>query len=177
MQWHRTDFEDDMDNIMWITGVMDGKTGTRYDTRAEYMNKYFKADEWNCIVSAIEDRFVDTQEQRTALGKMWELKHKGDIESYLLDTETLTYTIRLVGTPWRTLLRDGLSEDLQYCLSTTQRHPQTDRDCVDCVRMIGVPIAQLLMLQNKLSTKDSSSGFKKKNKKRQSQEEEDQREN
>jgi len=28
MKWHRTDFEDDIDKIIWIGGVMGGKTGT-----------------------------------------------------------------------------------------------------------------------------------------------------
>jgi hypothetical protein len=68
----------------------------------------------------MEVRFLDRQEERKALGKMREFKYKGDIESYLTDIETLNYKVCLVGTPWRTLLRDGLSEDLQYRLSTTK---------------------------------------------------------
>jgi hypothetical protein len=120
IKWHRTNFKDDIDKIIWIRGVMDGKAGTWYDRRAEYIKKYFKVDEWNPFVSAMEERFLDRQEERKALGKMRELKYKGDIESYLTDMETLNYKVCLVGTSWRTILRDGLSEDLQYCLSTTK---------------------------------------------------------
>jgi len=109
---HRTDFKDDVDKIIGIGGVMDGKAGTWYDAWAEYMKKYFKVDEWNPIVSAMEERFLDRQEERKALDKIRELKYKGDIESYLTDMETLNYKVGLVGTPSRTLLRDGLSEDL-----------------------------------------------------------------
>jgi hypothetical protein len=133
MKWHCTDFEDDIDKINWIEGVMDGKTGTWYDARAEYMKKYFKVDEWNPFVSAMEERFLERQEERKALGKMREVKFKGDIESYLTDMETHNYKVCLVGTPWRTLLRDGLSDDLQYCLSTTKREPRNyidySREC------------------------------------------------
>ena len=68
----------------------------------------------------MEERFLDRQEGRKALGKMSELRHKGDIESYLTDMETLNYKVCLVGTCWRTLLRDRLSEDFQYRLSTAQ---------------------------------------------------------
>jgi hypothetical protein len=68
----------------------------------------------------MEERFLDRKEERKALGKMREFKYKGDIESYLTDMETLNYKVCLVGTPRRTLLRDGLSEDLQYRLSTTK---------------------------------------------------------
>jgi len=99
---------------------MYGKVGTWYNARAEYMKKYFKVDEWNPFISAMKERFLDRQEERKALGKMRELKYKGDIKSYLTAMETLNYNVCLVGTPWRTLLRDGLSEDLQYCLSTTK---------------------------------------------------------
>jgi len=84
------------------------------------MKKYFKVDEWNPFVSLMVERFLDRQEERKALGKMRELKYKGDIESYLTDMETLNCKVCLVGTPWRNLLRDGLSEDLQYRLSTTE---------------------------------------------------------
>jgi hypothetical protein len=65
-------------------------------------------DEWNPFVSAMEERFFDRQEERKALGKMRELKYKGDIVNYLTDMETLNYKVCLVGTPWRTLFRDGL---------------------------------------------------------------------
>jgi hypothetical protein len=123
MKWHHTDFKDDIDKIIWIRGVMDGKAGTWYNARAEYRKKYFKVDEWNPFVSAMEERFINRQEERKALGKMRELKYKGDIESYLTDMETLNYKVGLVGTPWRTLLRDRLSEDLQYRQSTTKREP------------------------------------------------------
>lgn len=116
MKWHHTDFADDIDKIIWIGAVMDGKAGTWYDARAECMKKYFKVDEWNLCVSAMEERFLDRQEARIALGIMWEPKYKGDIESYLMDVETLNYKVCLVGTTWRTLLRDGLSEDLQHHL-------------------------------------------------------------
>jgi len=40
---------------------MDGKAGTWYDARAEYMKKYFKVDEWNPFVSVMEERFLNTQ--------------------------------------------------------------------------------------------------------------------
>jgi len=93
---------------------MDGNAGTWYDARAEYMKKYFKVDEWNPFVSAMEEIFLNRQEERKALDKMRELKYMGDVESYLTDMETLKYKVCLVRTPWRTLLRDGLSEDLQY---------------------------------------------------------------
>jgi hypothetical protein len=33
------------------------------------MKKYFKVDEWNPFVSAMEERFLDRQEERKALGK------------------------------------------------------------------------------------------------------------
>jgi hypothetical protein len=72
----------------------------------------------------MEERFLDRQGERKALAKMRELKYKGDIESYLMDMETLNYKVCLVGTPWWALLRDGRSEYLQYHLSTTKREPQ-----------------------------------------------------
>jgi len=99
---------------------MDGKAGTWHDARAEDMEKYFIVDEWNPFVSAMEERFLDRQEERNALDKMRELNYKRDIESYLTDMETLYVKVGLMGTPWRTLLRDGLSDDLQYHLSTTK---------------------------------------------------------
>jgi hypothetical protein len=61
--------------------VRDGKATTWYDVRAEYMNKYFKLDEWNPFVGAMEERVIDRQEERKALRKMRKLKYKGDIES------------------------------------------------------------------------------------------------
>jgi len=45
IQWHCTDFEDDTDKIIEIGGVMDGKAGTWYNARAEYMNNHFKVEE------------------------------------------------------------------------------------------------------------------------------------
>jgi hypothetical protein len=149
---------------------MDGKAGTWYDARAEYMKKYFKVDEWNPFVSAMEERFLDRQLGRKALGKMRELKNKGDIESYLTDMETLNYKVWLVETPWRTLLGDGLSEDLQYRLSTAKREPRNDVDNADSDRRVGLAMEEFLMLQKKHSSKDSSSGLEKKDNKRKRQE-------
>jgi hypothetical protein len=83
------------------------------------MKRYFKVDEWSPFVGAIEERFLDRPEERKALGKMKELKSKGDMKSYLTDMEMLKYKVYLDGTPWRTLLRVGHSEYLQYRLSTT----------------------------------------------------------
>jgi len=125
---------------------MDGKAGTWYVASAEYMKKYFKVDEWNPFVSAMEERFLDRQEERKALGKMGELKYKVNIESYLTDMESLNYKVCLVGTPWRTLLRDGLSEDLQYRLSTTKREPRNDIDYVESIRKVGLAMEEFLML-------------------------------
>jgi len=39
MKWQRTDFEDNIENIIWNRGVMDGKGGMWNDMRAEYMKK------------------------------------------------------------------------------------------------------------------------------------------
>lgn len=55
-------------------------------------------DEWNPLVSAMEERYLNRQEERRALGTMRERKYKGDIESYLVDIETLNYKVSLVGT-------------------------------------------------------------------------------
>jgi hypothetical protein len=102
---------------------MDGKAGSWYDARADYMKKYFKVDEWNPIVSAMQERHLDRREERKALGNLRELKYKGDIESYLTDMEMLNYQVCVEGTLWRILLRHGDSEDFQYRLSTTKREP------------------------------------------------------
>jgi hypothetical protein len=64
----------------------------------------------------MEETFVNGQEVRKAIGKITELKYMGDIESYLTDMETVHFMGYLVGTPWRTMLGDGLAEDLKYCL-------------------------------------------------------------
>jgi hypothetical protein len=37
----------------------------------------------------------------------------------------------LVGTPWRTMLGDGLAEDLKYCLWTTRREPWNNINYVE----------------------------------------------
>jgi hypothetical protein len=124
----------------------------------------------------MEERFLHRQEERKALGKTRKLTYKRDIESYLTDMETLNYNVCLVGTPLRILLRDGLSEDLQYRLSTTKREPRNDIDYVESVRSVGLAMEELLMLQKKHSLKDSSSGLKKKDNKRKRQEEGDQKE-
>jgi len=55
-------------------GLMDGNAGTWYNAQAEYMKKYFKVDEWNTFVGAMEERFLNRQEERKALGKVKELK-------------------------------------------------------------------------------------------------------
>jgi len=115
------------------------------------MKKYIKVDEWNPFVSAMVERFLNRQEERKALGKMRELKYKGDFESYLTDMETLNYKVCLVGTPWRTLLRDGLSEHLQYHLSTTKQEPRNDIDYVESIRRVGLAMEEFLMLQKKHS--------------------------
>jgi len=107
---------------------------------------------------------------------MRELKYKRDIESYLTDMETLNYKVYLVGTPWRTLLRDGLPEDHQYRLSTTKREPRNDIDYGESVPRVGLAMEEFLMLQKTYSSKDSSSSAKKKNKKRKHPEEGDQSE-
>jgi hypothetical protein len=60
--------------------------------------------------------------------------------------ETLNYEVCLVGTPWRTLLRDGLSEDLQYLLSTTKRKPRNDIDYVETVQRVGLAMEEFLIL-------------------------------
>jgi hypothetical protein len=39
MKWHRTDFKGDINKIICIGGVIDGKAGTWYDAKAEYMKK------------------------------------------------------------------------------------------------------------------------------------------
>jgi len=176
MKWHRTDSKDDMDKIIWIGGVMDGNAGTLPDARAEYMEKYFNVDEWNPFVSAMAERFLDRQQDRKALGKMRELKYRGDIESYLMDMETFNYKVCLVGTAWRTLLRYGLGKDLQYRLSTPKRDPRNDIDYVASICRIGLVMEEFLMLPRKHSSKDNSSSLKKKDKKRKRQEEGDQRE-
>ena len=107
---------------------------------------------------------------------MRELKYQGDIESYLTDMETLNYKVCLVGTPWRTLLRDGLSEDVQCRLSTAKREPRNDIDHVQSGRRVGLARVEYLMLQKKQSSRDITSSLKKQHKKRKCQEEGDQRE-
>ena len=136
MKWHRTDCEHDTEKIISIGGVTDGDTGTWYNARAEYMKQYFKVDKWNPFVSAMKERFLDRQEERNALGNMREPKYKGDIESYLTDMDTLNYKVCLVGNPWRTMVRDGLAEDLPYHLSTTKRKPRNDIDYVESVQRV-----------------------------------------
>jgi len=108
--------------------------------------------------------------------QMRELKYMGDIESYLTDMETLNFKICLVGTPWRTLLRDGLSEDLSCCLATTKWQPRNSIDCVNNVWKIPGAMEEYLMLQKKQSLKDNSLTLKRRNKNRKCQDEEDQRE-
>jgi len=78
----------------------------------------------------MEERFPDSQAEQTTLGQMRELRDKDDIDDYLMDMETLNYKVCLVGTPWMTLLRDVLSEDLQSRLSTTIKQPRNDIDYV-----------------------------------------------
>jgi hypothetical protein len=107
---------------------------------------------------------------------MRELIYKGDIESYLMDIETLNYVVCLVGTTWRTLLRDRLSEDHQNHLSTPKQEPRNHIDYVEGVRMVRLAMEEFLMLQKKQSSKDNSSSFKKSDKKRQHLEEGDKRE-
>jgi len=140
------------------------------------MKKYFEVDRCNPCLSAMEERFLDRQEERKALGTMRELKYKGHIESYLTDMETLNYKVCLVGTPWRTLLWDGLSEELQCSLSTTKREVWNDIDHVETVRRVAVAMEEYLMLQKKQSLKDNSSSFKIKDKKKKRHDEGDQRE-
>lgn len=97
---------------------------------------YLKVEEWNPFVSAMEERFFDRQEEWQALGKVREPKYNRDMESYLTDMETLNHTVCLVGTPLRTSLREGLSEDLQYRLSTTKREPRNDIEYVQLVSLV-----------------------------------------
>ena len=111
MNWHHTDFEDNINKNIWIVGLMDGKAGTWYNPRAEYTKKYFQVDEWNPIVSAMEERFLNIHEEWKALGNMRELKFKGDIESYLMDIETFNYKVYLVSISWRTLPPNWPSSD------------------------------------------------------------------
>jgi hypothetical protein len=59
------------------------------------------------------------------------------------------------------LLRDGLSEDLQYRLSTTKWEPRNDIDYVGSVWRVGRAMEEFLMLQKKHSSKDSSPSLKK----------------
>jgi len=176
MKWHPTDFEDDIEKIIWIAGVINGPARTWYDARAECVKKYFQVDEWNPFVSAMDEWFLDRPWQMKAIGKMRELKYKGDIESYLTDMEMLNYKVFLVGNPWRSLRIDGRSENLQCCLSTTKQEPRNDIDYVESVRRVWLAMKEFLMLQNKHSSKDSSVRIKKKDKKRKQQEEGDQRE-
>jgi hypothetical protein len=177
VKWHCTDIEADIAKIISISGMMDAKASSWYAARAEYMKKYFKVDEWNPFLSAMEKRFLDSQEERNALGQMRELKYKEDIESHLTDMETLNYEVCLVGTLRRTLLRDGLSQHLQYHLSTTKYEAQNDTDYVESIRRVGLAMDEFLMLQKKHSSKDSSVSNKKKDKKSKRQEERDKREN
>jgi len=135
---------------------MNGKAGTWYNARAEYMKKNSQVDKCNPFVSAMEERFLIRQEERKALGKMRELKYMGDIESYLMDMATLNYTVCVIGTPWRTFLRDGLSEDLQYRLSTTKREPRNNIDYVESTQWVGLAMEEYLKLQKKQSLKDNS---------------------
>ena len=99
------------------------------------------------MVSAVEERFLDRQEERKALGKMGELKYKGDIESYLIDMETLNFKVSLVGTPWRTLLRDRHSDDLNYRLLTTKWEPQNVINNMESVQHVGQANEELLMVE------------------------------
>jgi hypothetical protein len=80
--------------------------------------------------------------------------------------ETLMYKVGRVGTPLRTLLRDGLSDNIQNCLSTTKRELQNDIDYVESVRRVGFSMEELLMLPKKHSSKDSSPSLEEKAKKR-----------
>jgi len=177
MKWHFTDFKDDIDKIIWIGGVMDENTGTWYDARAQYMKKYFKVDEWNPLISAMEKRFLDRQEERKALGMISKLKLKGDIESYLMDMETLNYKVCLGSTHCWTLLTDGLSKELQYCLSTATWERQNGINYVERVRIVWLAMEGYLRLQMKQSSEDNCSSLRKKDKHRQYYNEEEWRNN
>jgi hypothetical protein len=113
----------DVNKIILIWGGMDGKAGTWYDARVEYMKKFIKVDKWNPFVSAMQERLLNRQEERKALANMRELNYKGDIGSYLMDMETFNDKVCLVGTLWSTVLRHAVLENLQYRLSTTKRDP------------------------------------------------------
>jgi hypothetical protein len=159
MKLHCPVFEHDSDKIIWIGGVLDGMAGIWYDARAEYMKKYFKVDKWNPFVGAMEERFLDRQEESKAPDKRRELKYKGDIERNLTDMETFNYKVCLVGTLWRTMLTDGHSEDLQHCLPTTNQEPRNDIVYADSVRRDGLAMEQFPMLQKKHSSKHSSASL------------------
>jgi hypothetical protein len=70
-------------------------------------------EEWNPFVGAMLDTFLIKYEGMKALAKMKELKDKGDIASYLTDMETLNDKVCQVGSPGRTMLRNGHLEDIQ----------------------------------------------------------------
>jgi len=138
MKWHNTPYEDDIDKIILIGGVMDGKTGTWYDARAEYMKRLFKVDEWNPFVSAMEDRLLDRQEDMQALGKIRELKYNGDMESYLQQqnvnwsgsntqsSPTLRATSRvLLSTSWCSQTSLELSNVLSDCARAFSGVPES----------------------------------------------------
>jgi len=137
------------------------------------MKKYYKMEKWNLSVSVMEERFLDIQAEKKAPGIMKKLKYNEDIESCPTDMETFIFNVCQPGTPWRTMLRDGLSEDLQYCVVTTKQENGNVINYVECGWRVRLPMEEYLMRKKKLSLKDKSQTLKKKDKERKHLDEED----
>ncbi|KAF8532825.1 hypothetical protein BDD12DRAFT_901557 [Trichophaea hybrida] len=62
---------------------------------------------------SMQERLMDTEEEKESLCKMNDLQYKGDIQDYLVRMETLNYHVCLSGIAWQEALHIGLNENIK----------------------------------------------------------------
>jgi hypothetical protein len=126
LRYFKDEYTYDDDKIIFVGTLLREKALAWYNNREDQLKKHFQVDTWRAFISSMEERFIDTEEEKENLRKMKELQYKGDIRDYIVKMEDLNYHVCLSGIAWREALHSGLNEDIKDRISFSKITPNDD---------------------------------------------------
>jgi hypothetical protein len=164
LRYFKDDYNDDDDKIIFVGTILREKALGWYNNREKQLRKHFQVDTWSAFTSAMEERFIDPEEEAECLQKMNKLQYKGDIQDYIIKMEDLNYHICLSGIAWRQALHSGLNEEIKDRISFSKITPDDDAEYEVLLKQVGRAYER--RLQEKHQHNDHKPKDKKNNKRK-----------
>ena len=107
--------------IRVVGAFMKGKARDWYNNRARQLRSNWKIDSWSAFVSAMDERFMTSQEGDLAHTEMNRVKYQGSVMTYINKLFGHNEKANISGHAWQTVLVHGLPYELRKHLAKLRR--------------------------------------------------------